>query len=135
MFETALEAGDRVAATWTPECAEPSGGGCCALCFGRYRMLVLDGALHGLPHVVAHAVVQAVDECIRVRVDASRAAAPGAAASARRAEATGGLLVVALEELGTAEPRLAALRRRCTEPAFEHYLAMHPVDEVPDAWL
>ncbi len=131
MFETAVEAGVSAGATWTPECPEPSGGGCCALCFGRYRMLVLDGPLRGLPHVIAHTVVSAVDERIRARVDASGTPVR----SARRAEATGGLLLVALEELGAAGARLADLRRRCTEPALEHYLATHPVEEIPDAWL
>lgn len=135
MFETALGAGASAAATWTPECPEPAGGGCCSLCFGRYRMLVLDGPLHGLPHAVAHHVVAAVDERIRVRVSSSRSLLQGEAKTARRAEATGGLLVVALEELGAAEARLADLRRRCTEPALEHYLATHPVEEIPDAWL
>jgi hypothetical protein len=135
MFEIALEAGVSAAATWTPECPEPSGGGCCALCFGRYRMLVLDGPLHGLPHAVAHPVVQAVDERIRVRVSSSPTHPLREAESARRAEATGGLLLVALEELGTAESRLAELRRRCTDSAFEHYLATHPVEEIPEDWL
>ena len=136
MFEDAVEAGVATATTWTPECAEPGGGGgCCPLCFGRYRIAVLDGPLRGLPHAVAHAVVEVVDERIRARVAASRALPHDAAESARRAEATGGLLVVALEELGAAEPRLAELRRRCTEPAVEHYLATHPVEEIPDAWL
>jgi hypothetical protein len=135
MFESALEAGVSAATTWSPECPEPSGGGCCTLCFGRCRMLVLDGPLHGLPHAVAHPVVQAVDEHIRARVSSSPTRPHGEAETARRAEAIGGLLVVALEELGTAEPRLAELRRRCTEPALEHYLATHPVEEIPDAWL
>jgi hypothetical protein len=135
MFEIALEAGVSAAATWSPERPEPSGGGCCALCFGRYRMLVLDGPLHGLPHAVAHPVVQAVDERIRARVSSSLPRPHGEAEIARRAEATGGLLVVALEELGSAESRLAELRRRCTDPAFEHYLATHPVEEIPDDWL
>jgi hypothetical protein len=132
MFAHAVEAGAAVAATWTPECPEPAGGGgCCPLCFGRYRMLVLDGPLQGLPHGVAHAVVATVDERIRARVSASC----DLGETARRAEAAGGLLVVALEEFGAAEARLAELRRRCTEPALEHWLAMHPVEEVPDAWL
>jgi hypothetical protein len=134
MFETAVEAGASAATTWTPECPEPSGGGCCALCFGRYRMLVLDGPLRGLPHVVAHAVVQSVDARIRARVDAS-SLRRNDAESARWAEAVGGLLVVALEELGDAEPRLSELRRRCTEPALEHYLATHPAERIPDAWF
>jgi hypothetical protein len=135
MFEIAIEAGVSAAATWTPECPEPSGGRCCALCFGRYRMLVLGGPLVGLPHAVAHPVVEAVDDRIRARVSSSPTRLDGEADPARRAEATGGLLVVALEELGAAESRLADLRRRCTEPALEHYLATHPVEEIPDAWL
>ena len=136
MFENALEAGVAAAATWNPECAEPSaGGGCCRLCFGHYRMLVLDGPLQGLPHGVTHPVVVAVDERIRARIDASPTRLHGEAVSTRRAEATGGLLVVALEELGAAESRLSELHRRCTEPALEHYLATHPVEEIPDSWL
>jgi hypothetical protein len=135
MFETAVEAGVSAGANWTPERPDPSGGGCCALCFGRYRMLVLDGPLHGLPHAVAHPVVEAVDERIRARMSSSPTRLHGEAELARRAEATGGLLVVALEELGAAEPHLAELRRRCTEPALEHYLVAHPVEEIPDAWL
>jgi hypothetical protein len=134
MFETAVEAGAGTAATWTPERSEPGGGGCCPLCFSRYRVLVLDGPLRDLPHAVAHAVVRAVDERIRARVEASPTGLHDAAAAARRSEAIGGLLLVALEELGVAEDRLAALRRRCTEPALEHYLATHPVEEVPDEW-
>lgn len=134
MFEHAVEAGAAAAATWTPDCPEPGGGGCCRLCFGRYRMLVLEGPLRDLPHGVAHAVVQAVDERIRARVDAAPTLLAGGAEATRRAEATGGLLVVALEELGDAEARLAEVRRRCTEPAVEHHLAAHPVDDVPEAW-
>jgi hypothetical protein len=134
MFETAIEAAAHAAATWTPESPESGTGGCCLLCFGRYRMLVLDGPLHGLPHVVAHAVVQGVDDRIRARVRTSSSLRQGDAERARRAEAVGGLLVVALEELGDARTRLAELRRRCTEPALEHWLTSHPVDEVPDAW-
>ena len=134
MFEHAVEAGAAAAATWTPECPEPGGSGCCALCFGRYRMLVLDGPLQALPHGVAHAVVQAVDERIRARVSTSPALPPSAAEATRRAEAIGGLLAVALEELGSAEARLAEVRRRCTEPALAHYLATHPVDHVPEVW-
>ena len=89
----------------------------------------------GLRHAVAHPVVEAMDERIRASVHASGTSVHGEAESARRAEAAGGLLVVALEELGSAEARLAELRRRCTEPALEHYLATHPVEEIPDAWL
>ena len=134
MFETAIDAGARAAATWTPERLEPGAGGCCRLCFGRYRMLVLDGPLLDLPHAVAHAVVQGVDERIRARVRTSSSLRQGDAERARRAEARGGLLLVALEELGDAETRLAEVRRRCTEPALERWLRSHPVDEVPDAW-
>ena len=134
MFETAVDAGAAAAATWTPERSEPGGGGCCLLCFGRYRVLVLDGPLRDLPHAVAHAVVRAVDDRIRARVEASPTGLRAPAAAARRSEAIGGLLVVALEELGVAEDRLAALRRRCTEPALEHYYATHPVEEVPEDW-
>ena len=49
----------------------------------------------------------------------------------RRAAATGALLVVALEELGAADTRLAELRRRFTEPAMQSYLEQHRVDDEP----
>jgi hypothetical protein len=138
MFETAIAAGVTTALTWAPDHPDPAGGReCCPLCFRRYRVMVLDGPLRGLPHAVAHAVVETVDEVIAVTVNAHPAllgARDSGRTSIRRAAASGGLLVVALEELGAADARLSELRRRVTEPAVEHYLAAHGVDDVPQAW-
>lgn len=134
MFENAVEAGLVAAAGWAPEDPDPAGGGgCCPLCFRRYRMLVLEGPLRALPHAVAHAVVRAVDERIEARVNARPPVPHGDHEAMRRAAATGGLLVVALEELGAAEVRLSELRTCFTEPAVARYLERHRVDDAP--WI
>lgn len=135
MFERAVEAGAAAAAIWTPESAGPGDGSrCCSLCFRRFRALVLDGPLGGLPHAVAHVVV--VDVAATIHARAGTVAVPRAAddaASRRRAEAEGALLVVALEELGAARDRLAELRDRYTEPAVAEYLGRHRSDSAP--WI
>ena len=90
MFESAIRAAKGAARRWTPEAPDLAGGlGCCDLCLRRYRALVLNGPLQDLPHGVAHAAVAEVDDLIRTR-------------SASGPEAVGGLLVIALEELGAA---------------------------------
>ena len=133
MFDPAIAAARAAAATWSPDVPDPVGGhGCCTLCFRRYRMLVLDGPLRGLPHGVAHPVVRTVDELIGARVDAAASSSRDSGSRAtRRAEASGALLVVALEELGAADALLAELRRRFTEPAVQAYLEQHRGDDRP----
>lgn len=150
MFESAITAAESAARQWTPERPEPAGGAsrCCGLCLRRYRLLVLNGPLRMLPHGVAHAAVAVVDDVIATRMaevwersnwDAwavlLREEDREAELSRRQREARGALMLVALEELAHAEPRLEHLHARYTEPAFAAFLACHRVDEIPQAWL
>ena len=148
MFGSAIEAAAAAASAWTPERADPAGGReCCHLCLHRYRLLVLDGPLRGLPHAVAHAAVVAVDDVIAERIEAAleRIAwdawlVPGLQEERERefaqrsGEARGALHLLALEELGAEEARLTDLRRRLTDPAMEAYLLRHRMTEVPRQW-
>jgi len=119
MFESAVRAAVDAARAWSPDAPDLAGGlGCCGLCLTRYRVLVLNGPLQDLPHHVAHAAIIEVDAVIR----RTRSGGP---------EAVGGLLLVALEELGAATGRLTELRHRHIEPAIERYLASTRGDEFP----
>ena len=149
MFESAIEAASRAARAWSPDRDDPAGGRqCCHLCLHRYRMLAIDGPLHDLPHGVTHAAIVAVDDVIGERIDAAEeqfgwdawtvllSEADRELELARRSStARGALIMTAMEELAQAEPRLAELRRRYTEPAVAGFLAHHRVDEIPASWL
>lgn len=150
MFESAISAAESAARHWTPERSEPVGGAsrCCRLCLRRYRLLVLNGPLRMLPHGVAHAAVAVVDDVIATRMaevwersnwDAwavlLKEEDRQAVLSRRQREARGALMLIALEELAQAEPRLELLHVRYTEPAFAAFLARHRDDEIPQAWL
>lgn len=148
MFEAAIEAGTAAARCWTPTDADPdSGHHCCELCIHRYRVLVLDGPLGELPHGVTHVIVRTIDATITARCEETlehnlpaRSSAPvDRDASPSRLQhrldaARGSLVLLALEELGTASPRLSDLRRCYTEPAVLAFLRRHRIDEVPEAW-
>jgi hypothetical protein len=130
LFERTMAVAAAAATEWDVDAPDPGPErGCCSLCFDRYRVLVLCGPLQGLPHAVAHAVVEAVHALIvaQVSVDPSPSGDRGEE-SAHRA-AFGALLLVALEELGDAEAHLAALRRRFTEPAVQAYLERHRAED------
>ncbi|RIX28799.1 hypothetical protein [Amnibacterium setariae] len=119
MYESAIRAAVRAARTWTPEVPDLVGGlDCCDLCLRRYRALVLNGPLQDLPHGVVHAAVSEIDDLLRAR-------------NASGAPAVGGLLVIALEELGVAAHCFKELRRRDIEPAIERYLARTREDGFP----
>lgn len=147
MFQSAIDAADDAAAGWGPERPDPAGGRqCCHLCLHRYRALVLDGPLAGLPHAVAHAVVVRIDEIIAARIEGARedlewSACLTLASDAQRsdeldrrfAEATGALRLAALEELAEARCRFDALRR-AVEPPLAAYLDRHRMNEVPWQW-
>lgn len=148
MFEAAIQAAASVAREWTPARADPAGQTrCCHLCLRRYRVLVLDGPLHDLPHGVAHATVVAVDGLIADRLQAADRfeqepwtvllnERDRELEVRRRSDmARGSLMVVALEELGRADAVFSELRRQYTEPAMARFLAQHRMNGVPEAWV
>jgi hypothetical protein len=149
MFRSAVAVATAAARSWTPEAAEPPGcARCCELCLRRYRVLVLDGPLRDLPHAVAHAAVEAIDDLIAERLVATeeqhaQAAEEAGVSAADRAEemrrrlsaARGALVMVALEDLTAAGSELVELRRRYTEPAIAGFVARQHLDDVPSTWF
>jgi hypothetical protein len=128
MFESAIEAATAAATTWAVDpTLRMTDRACCGLCFGRYAMLVLSGPLDGLPHPVAHAAVEAVELTVR-----EQAASAGPVAAALDPLAW---VLLAMEELDAAAPRLAALRRRFVDPGVSAYLERDPIVGVPARWV